>query len=89
VDLFNTVGYILSRDSFTTHKRKVKNKARVEGSICETYIIEETTTFYSYYFETHIHSRRTRVQRNDDGCEADNISIFNHYDFGSGECKIH
>ncbi|XP_038680928.1 uncharacterized protein LOC119981859 [Tripterygium wilfordii] len=42
-------------------KKKVKNKARVEGSICEAYIVEETSSFASYYFEPHVSSRRTRV----------------------------
>jgi len=31
-------------------KRAVKNKGRVEGSICASYIHRETTYFYSYYF---------------------------------------
>ncbi|XP_038713444.1 uncharacterized protein LOC120007316 [Tripterygium wilfordii] len=62
-------------------KKKVKNKARVEGSICEAYIVEETSTFASYYFEPHVSSRRTRVPRNDDwgtsNQEVPIISIFN------------
>ncbi|KAG8369017.1 hypothetical protein BUALT_Bualt15G0106500 [Buddleja alternifolia] len=33
-----------------TLKRKVKNKARVEGSIVEAYLIEETSTFCSHFF---------------------------------------
>ena len=31
-------------------KKKVKNKARVEGSIIETYIIEEISNFSPHYF---------------------------------------
>jgi hypothetical protein len=32
-------------------KRKAKNKAYVEALICEAYIVEEISTFISYYFE--------------------------------------
>lgn len=31
-------------------KRSVKNKARVEGSICSSYLHRETTHFCSHYF---------------------------------------
>lgn len=62
-------------------KKKVKNKARVEGSICEAYLLEETSIFCSHYFESHVQSRSRRVPRNDDGgvsSEFPPISIFNH-----------
>nr|GMD57563.1 uncharacterized protein LOC109173559 [Ipomoea batatas] len=63
-------------------KRKVKNKSRVEGSICEAFIIEETTTFASYYFESHVQSRHTRIGRNLDDGGVNNaipytLSVFN------------
>jgi hypothetical protein len=32
-------------------KKKVKNKAHVETSICEVYIVEEISIFISYYRE--------------------------------------
>lgn len=32
-------------------KRSVKNKARVEGSICASYLHRETTHFCSHYFK--------------------------------------
>lgn len=60
-------------------KRKVKNKARVEGSICEAYIIEEIGWFCSQYFEPEIESRYTRVSRNEDFSEVEStgkLSIF-------------
>ena len=63
-------------------KRMVKNKSRVEGSLCEAYLCQETSHFCSYYFESHVHSMRNRVGRNDDGGQGDevqrNLSIFNH-----------
>ncbi|CAI8596178.1 unnamed protein product [Vicia faba] len=34
------------------YKRSVKNKARVEGSICTSYLHRETTYFCSHYFKT-------------------------------------
>ena len=74
-----------------TLNRKVKNKARVEGSICEAYIIEETATFCSHYFEPHVHSRITRLPRNDDRGELllPSILIFNYPGRPSGACKSH
>jgi len=32
-------------------KRKVQNKARIEGFICEAYIVEEISNFASKYFD--------------------------------------
>ena len=48
-------------------KQNVKNKARVEGSICNAYIVEESTSFCSYYFEDHFPTGNRRERRNDDG----------------------
>lgn len=62
-------------------KRKVRNKARVEGSICEAYILEEISNFASMYFDPHLQTRRTQVPRNDDGGEDmpdECLSIFKH-----------
>jgi hypothetical protein len=60
-------------------KKKVKNKAHVEASICEAYIVEEISTFISYYFEPHLRTRINHVSRHDDGGEVSsngNLSIF-------------
>ena len=46
----------------------MKNKARVEGSICNAYLVEEASLFCSYYFEEHVHIRHRRVLRNNDVC---------------------
>ena len=62
-------------------KRKVRNKERVEGSICEAYILEEISNFTSMYFDPTIQTRRTQVPRNDDGGENnihEQLSIFKH-----------
>ncbi|XP_052303645.1 uncharacterized protein LOC127904392 [Populus trichocarpa] len=62
-------------------KKKVKNKAHVEASICEAYIVEEISTFISYYFEPHLRTRINHVPRHDDGGEvpsSGNLSIFSN-----------
>jgi hypothetical protein len=62
-------------------KKKVKNKAHVEASICETYIVEEISTFILYYFKPHLRMRINRVPRHDDGGEVSssgNLSIFSN-----------
>lgn len=48
-------------------KVKVKNKARVEGSICNVYLVKEASNFFSYYFESHVQTRHTNMSRNDEG----------------------
>ena len=62
-------------------KKRVKNKAHVEASICEVYIVEEISTFISYYFEPHLRTRIKRVPQHDDGGEvhsSGNLSIFSN-----------
>jgi len=62
-------------------KKKVKNKAHVEALICEAYIVEEISTFISYYFEPHLRTRINRVPWHDDSDEvpsSGNLSIFSN-----------
>ena len=62
-------------------KRMVRNKSSVEGSIREAYVIEEISSFCSYYFEPEVQIRLTRVPRNDDGGDvmpSGCLSIFSH-----------
>ena len=71
-------------------KRSVKNKARVEGSICAAYLARETSHFTSYYFEASVLSSRTRVPRNDDGGMSGalpTLSIFNLPGRSFGTCR--
>ncbi|XP_042388266.1 uncharacterized protein LOC121980336 isoform X2 [Zingiber officinale] len=71
-------------------KKKIKNKAHVEASIVNAYIVEEVTTFASYYFEPHVQSKRQRPGRNDEGPIDPNLnsfSIFNYLGRSSGPCK--
>ncbi|KAL0305080.1 UNVERIFIED_CONTAM: hypothetical protein Scaly_2998100 [Sesamum calycinum] len=53
-----------------------KNRARVEASIVEAYMIGEVSTFCSAYFESHVSTRLNRVLRNDDGGPVDPGNLF-------------
>ena len=46
-------------------KRKVKNKAYIEASICKGYIVEEILTFILYYFESHLRTKINHVPRHE------------------------
>jgi hypothetical protein len=62
-------------------KKKVKNKAHVEASIGEAYIIEKISTFISYYFKPYLRTRINHVPWHDDGGEmpfSGNLSIFSN-----------
>ena len=63
-------------------KKNVGNKARVEGSICNAYLVEEASNFCSHYYESHVHKRQGNVPHNDDGGVAvpieGNFSIFTY-----------
>jgi len=36
----------------------------VEGSICNAYLVKEGSSFYAYYFKSHINTRHRKVLRN-------------------------
>ena len=62
-------------------KKMMKNKAYIEGSIAEAYIIGEISTFCSYYFGSSVETCHNRVGRNDDVGNVeldDRLSIFSH-----------
>ena len=70
-------------ERFLKHlKKNIRNKAQVEGSMANAYLVEEASTFCSYYFEPHVHTRGRQVPRNDDGGNLDfvegNLSIFTY-----------
>ena len=48
-------------------KDKVTNTFAIEGSICEAYLVEETSTFTSYYYPPNVPCRRNIVPQNDNG----------------------
>lgn len=45
-------------------KRKVGNKARVEGSICNAYLAEEISNFCSQYFQSEVDTKSRDLGRN-------------------------
>jgi len=62
-------------------KKKVKNKVHIEASTCEAYIVEEISTFISYYFKPHLRLRINHVPQHDDGDKvpsSGNLSIFSN-----------
>ena len=69
----------------------MKNKATVEGSICNAYLVEEASLFFSYYFEEHVHTRHRRVSRNNDVCgenwdeNEQTLSIFKYHGRAFGQ----
>ena len=71
------------------------NKAKVEGSICNAYLVEEDTSFCCYYFEDHVSTRHTQVPHNNDSrIESDegeeregNLSIFKYHGRSFGKAK--
>ena len=64
-------------------KNNVKNKNRVEGSMCNACLVKEASSFCAHYFESHISTRHRKVPRNsDDGGVGEGhpgmLSIFKH-----------
>ena len=62
-------------------KKTVGNKARVEGSICSAYLVQETSTFCSFYFDSHVVEQQSSMKRNAvnrtyDGVNPYDLSIF-------------
>lgn len=63
----------------------MKNKSKVEGSISNANLLEESTSFCSYYFEDYISTKARNIPRNEDvPCDEDVddenlISIFRQY----------
>jgi hypothetical protein len=68
-------------------RKKVRNKARVEGCIVEAELVEEATNFLSLYFRPHVPSVRNKVPRYDSGAStfesSCNIQIFQYH----GRCS--
>ena len=71
----------------------MRNKAKVEGSICNAYLVSEASSFCSYYFEPHVYTRQRKVPRHDDGGPVagtdneGNLSIFIHPGRPMGRCR--
>lgn len=74
-------------------KNKVKNKNKVEGSICNAYLVEEASSFCAHYFKSHVSTRHRKVPRNSDDCRVggdkypEMLSIFKHAGRSFGKKK--
>ncbi|WOH00653.1 hypothetical protein DCAR_0520026 [Daucus carota subsp. sativus] len=80
-------------ERFLRHlKNNIKNKARVEGSMCNAYLVEEASTFCSHYFEQHVQTKHRKVPRNDSSGGGEsfegNFSIFSHPGRASGCANV-
>ncbi|KAJ7949303.1 Transposon protein, putative, CACTA, En/Spm sub-class [Quillaja saponaria] len=52
-------------------KKKARNKACVESSICEAYVLQEISNLCAMYFEPSVQTKFNRVPRQDDGGYVD------------------
>ncbi|XP_074355949.1 uncharacterized protein LOC141695614 [Apium graveolens] len=69
-------------------KRAVKNRACVEGSICEAYSFNEISMFVSDYFPDEVLTKANRVPRNNDGGNIElngRLSVFGLLDRAYGK----
>ncbi|XP_027186337.1 uncharacterized protein [Cicer arietinum] len=71
-------------------KKKVKNKARVEGSIIKSYLIEDISQFCTYYFQSNKQPYNASIGRkaNEDDFSQTVFSIFNLPGRFGSECKV-
>ena len=60
----------------------MKNKAHLEGSICEAYLAQETTTFCFYYFNQDSMTDKTDATNN----QRNVLSIFKSASKAVGKC---
>ncbi|KAM3301580.1 hypothetical protein P3S67_016082 [Capsicum chacoense] len=75
-----------------SYKNDVKNKNKVEASICNAYLVEEASLFCEHYFKSRIPIRHKKVSLNldDDGVKQDDLemlSIFKQAGRGFGKLK--
>lgn len=70
-------------------KRSVKNKARVEGSICASYLHREITHFCSHYFTNFTLRNERSEMQNDCVRHPLMLSVFGQSGRHSGKESIH
>ena len=71
-------------------KRKIGNKARVEGSICNAYLTEEIANFCSNYFQHSIDTKTRDLGRNvnaDVECSSHNDVVPELFTVDSGRVR--
>jgi len=80
--IYNLLPGMCMRSKFIFYLRSysiVRNKAHIETSICEVYIVDEISIIISYYFKPQLKTRINCVSKHDDGREVslcENLSIF-------------
>lgn len=71
-------------------KKKVRQKARVEGSICKSYLEDEASFFFSHYFSDHVNLSFVIVPPNEEVVKKDSsqivLSIFRQHSRPIGKC---
>ena len=71
-------------------KKKIRQKARVEGSICKSYLEEEASFFFSHYFTDDVNLSFVTVPRNEEAVEQNSspamLSIFIQLRRPAGKC---
>ncbi|XP_014493193.1 uncharacterized protein LOC106755535 [Vigna radiata var. radiata] len=70
-------------------KRSVKNKARVEGSICASYLHKETTHFCSHHFKNFMLTQQRNRNEVDIEIERTTLSVFDQAGRHSGRESTH
>ena len=74
-------------------KNNVRNIAKVEGYICNAYLVEEASAFCAHYFEPQVYTKQRKVPRNCDysmggGSEHEGmLSIFKNTGRSYGRVK--
>ena len=75
-------------------KNNVRNKAKVEGSICNAYLVEEASSFCAHYFQPCVYTRHRKAPRNSGGCgfgleeDPEMLSIFKCVGRSLGKSKF-
>ena len=71
-------------------KKKIRQKARVEGSICKSYLEEEASFFFSHYFKDDVNLLFVTVPRNEEVVEQNSsqtmLSVFRQHGRPGGKC---
>ena len=71
-------------------KKKIRQKARVEGSICKSYLEEEASFFFSHYFSEDVNLSFVTVPRNEQVVEQESsqtmLSIFRQHRILARKC---
>jgi hypothetical protein len=65
-------------------KKKLRNKARVEASTVNAYLVEEASNCTTYYFEPHVVTRSRSPSRHDDGGDTPNCDTLSRSHLVSG-----